>query len=49
MLSFTSEHALAENVAPTANYSHFFAGDFIQTTGLSEVIDFFELTSRFKF
>lgn len=47
--SFTSEHALAENLSFTAIYAHFFAGNFIRSTGPSEDIDFFELTLQFKF
>jgi hypothetical protein len=48
-VSLTSEYVLAENLALTAIYTHFFAGDFIQATGPSEDIDFFELTVQFKF
>ena len=47
--SLTSGYALTENLAVTAIYTHFFAGDFIRDTGASEDIDFFELTLQFKF
>lgn len=48
-VSLTSEYALAQNLAVTAIYTHFFAGDFIRATGPAEDIDFFELTLQFKF
>lgn len=48
-VSLSSEVTLAENVTFTAIYSHFFAGDFIRTTGPSHDIDFIELTLQAKF
>jgi hypothetical protein len=48
-LSLASEHQLADNLAFTVIYTHFFAGSFIRDTGPSEDIDFFELTVQLKF
>jgi Alginate export len=48
-LSLTSGFALADNLAFTAIYTHFFTGEFLRATGPSDDIDFFELTVQFKF
>jgi hypothetical protein len=48
-LSLTSGFALAENLAFTAIYTHFYTGDFFRATGPFEDSDFFELTLQFKF
>ncbi|ABS63996.1 conserved hypothetical protein [Parvibaculum lavamentivorans DS-1] len=47
--SLSSSHTLSQRIDATAIYTHFSAGDFLESTGSSADIDFLELTLRFRF